>query len=561
MSDAPELLDASDVRQVLAGRKAYFTGLAERHHAAVQAVAHSVLGDVHLAEDAAQEAFLRAYTNLDMLADPLRFGGWVRRIAFAVAIDVARHLGRLRESALADDPGEQIPTAHRVRKTPAPGDPLHAREWLSELQAAIAALPARYRLPMTLYHLDGLDHQRIADRMNVPIGTVRAWISRARGKLRQAIAPSTGVDPSDLAAVAEVFDERRRIHAAHSQHATTDKEDAMLHVANGHSTMHSLKAGGVPGHLAVWADVLHEGPCPTGLDDAAWRKTRTEFLTTCGWFDFERNLETLRLWDEAFDAYTGHDELVLWFEHDLYDQLILIRHLARLAERGAQGVTLSLVCIGEYPGMPDFHGLGELTPDQLVSLLDTRQPITEAMLDLGRRAWAAFTSPDPRKIEEVLQRDTSELPFLAAALCRHLQQFPSTRNGLGRTEQQILDAVVDVPHTGVELFRHDTAAEQAVFMGDATFWVYVKRLAQGPQPLVTIDRPVAIPAPDAHDSFDAAMARARITLTDIGRTVQRGDADYVALNPLDRWLGGVHLSPDEPAWRWNVTQRRLQPAP
>ncbi|MCC7203777.1 MAG: DUF1835 domain-containing protein [Phycisphaeraceae bacterium] len=335
----------------------------------------------------------------------------------------------------------------------------------------------------------------------------------------------------------------------------------MLHVTNGHATADKLAQANLPGRVVVWADVLHEGPCPAGLDDAAWRKTRAEFLTTCGWFDFERNLETMRLWDEEFDAYTGHDELVLWFEHDLYDQLILIRHLSRLAQRGAQGVTLSLICIGEYPGMPDFHGLGELLPDQLASLLDTRQPITNAMLDLGRRAWDAFTSPDPGKIEEVIQGDTSELPFLAPALLRHLQQFPSTRNGLGRTEQQILDALADGPRTGVKLFRHDTAAEQAVFMGDATFWVYVKRLAQGPQPLVTIDRPVAMPAPDAHDGFDAAMARARITLTDIGRRVLAGEVDALSLRPLNRWLGGVHLSPDEPAWRWDVSQRRLQPEP
>lgn len=311
----------------------------------------------------------------------------------------------------------------------------------------------------------------------------------------------------------------------------------MLHVVNGDCVAESLRTSGIGGDIAVWADVLHEGPCPAGLDDAAWRKMRAEFLTTCGWFDFERNLDTLRRWDEDFDAYTGHDELVLWFEHDLYDQLILIRHLHRIAQRGRQGVKLSLVCIGEYPGMPNFHGLGELTPDQLASLLDTRQPVSDAMLDLGRRAWAAFTAPDPRGIEAMLTTDTTALRFLAAALRRHLEQFPAIRNGLGRTEQQILDALVDGPRTGVELFRHDTAAEEAVFLGDATFWAYLRRLAAGTHPLVVIERTTQ----SAGDGgFDAGLARAVIQLTDAGRRVQRSEANAVALNGLDRWYGGAH---------------------
>ncbi len=333
----------------------------------------------------------------------------------------------------------------------------------------------------------------------------------------------------------------------------------MLHVTNGHSVADSLGESGVDGDIAVWADVLHEGPCPAGLDDAAWRKTRAEFLTTCGWFDFERNLETLRRWDGDFDAYTGHDELVLWFEHDLYDQLILIRHLARLARRGAQGVKLSLICIGEYPGMPDFHGLGELTPDQLASLLDTRRAITTDMLDLGRRAWTAFTSPDPRRVEEILAGDTAALPFLAAALRRHLQQLPSILNGLGRTEQQILDALMQGPRTGIELFGHDASAEEAVFLGDASFWVYLKRLAAGSRPLVTIDPPISTPRPDARNNFDAGMARAKVAMTDAGRAVQRGQADQVALNGLDRWYGGVHLASPRLTWRWSPEAGQLIP--
>ena len=67
-------------------------------------------------------------------------------------------------------------------------------------------------------------------------------------------------------------------------------------------------------------------------------------------------------WDAALDRYGDYDELVFWFEHDLFDQLILIRHLHWLSQITMATTRFSLICIGEYPGRPRFAGLGELRP-------------------------------------------------------------------------------------------------------------------------------------------------------------------------------------------------------
>ncbi len=143
----------------------------------------------------------------------------------------------------------------------------------------------------------------------------------------------------------------------------------------------------------------------------------------------------MRRWREVIDDDGAYDELVLWYEHDLFDQLNLIQVLSYLAGRGPWPKPVSLICIGSFPGRPRFKGLGELTTTELGPLFDTRQPVSDAQYRLAVQAWAAFRFPEPTAIEALLRTDTSALPYLAAALERHLEEFPSTVDGLSRTER------------------------------------------------------------------------------------------------------------------------------
>lgn len=89
-------------------------------------------------------------------------------------------------------------------------------------------------------------------------------------------------------------------------------------------------------------------------------------------------------WDEELESYIEHDEVVLWFEHDLFDQLLLMRQLDWCGRQDIGDRRLSLICIGEYPGVPDFIGLGQMTPDQLASLSAQREPLTRGQIALGQ---------------------------------------------------------------------------------------------------------------------------------------------------------------------------------
>src|SRR4051812_946444 len=136
---------------------------------------------------------------------------------------------------------------------------------------------------------------------------------------------------------------------------------SMLHITNGDSAGDTLREAGLPGDVIISADVLHEGPCPTRADATAFRETRARYLADAGYAAYDDALATFVGADAALQAACDGDEIVLWFEHDLFDQLQLLRLLAACAEHSPFPAALTLICIGSYPGMSRFDGLGQLS--------------------------------------------------------------------------------------------------------------------------------------------------------------------------------------------------------
>src|SRR6267378_3003024 len=125
----------------------------------------------------------------------------------------------------------------------------------------------------------------------------------------------------------------------------------MLHVTNGSSV--SLAATGLGGEVLTWLDVLHEGPVPAGISDDELRRVRGLFLDS-EWPGYASAAADLARRDQTLAA---HDEVVLWFEHDLFDQLQLIQILDRLRHSRAR---LSMICTERYLGPMTAEELAEL---------------------------------------------------------------------------------------------------------------------------------------------------------------------------------------------------------
>jgi hypothetical protein len=316
----------------------------------------------------------------------------------------------------------------------------------------------------------------------------------------------------------------------------------VLHVANGHATMRLIELSGVPGRTMVWCDPLHDGPVPGGVSDDELVRVRAAFLAASA-DDVDGVVADLRHWRGAIDQ-QDYGELVLWYEHDLFDQLNLIQILAHLGQsRPSRPITL--VSIDSFPGHPDFKGIGELEPEDLPVLFQGRQPIGDAQIGLGSRAWTAYRSTDPRAIEELLRADTSALPFLAGALRRHLEEFPSAENGLSRSEQRVMAQAIGGPVDLRTAWPRAVDGERWFYLTDSGFVDRTEALANSSPALVTLR-----PRREDERSFPAG----ELELTESGRDVLAGAADRLRLCGIDRWLGGVHLNGRGPSWRWNAAQ-------
>ncbi|CAA9317189.1 MAG: hypothetical protein AVDCRST_MAG68-2720 [uncultured Gemmatimonadetes bacterium] len=326
-----------------------------------------------------------------------------------------------------------------------------------------------------------------------------------------------------------------------------DLKPRILHVHNGDVVRIKLEESGVPGDHVVWADALHDGPLlPIDSPPERQRAMRAASASAAGWNEAEI-LEMLERWDRDLGRWAEYDEVVLWLEHDLFDQLLLARHLAYFAGAAPARTVLSLICVGEWPGRPAFKGLGELSPDELASLLGTRQHITPRQLELGRRVWDALAVGGPPAVEAVVRdEDLAPLPFMRAALHRFLEELPDVEGGLGRTERAALEAVDAGTSDPVQLFRRVQERDDVFFIGDTSLWYAVRMLAAGSRPLLALAPPAGGPAPFG-----------RVELTDAGREVLAGRADRVRESGIDRWWGGLHLRGHAVPWRWDRQARRV----
>jgi hypothetical protein len=324
----------------------------------------------------------------------------------------------------------------------------------------------------------------------------------------------------------------------------------MLHIHNGDSSAGTARKADIPGEHLAWREALVCGPAPGDLSETGLLEVRAQHLATAYGVNLDKARGELRDQHDRLTSFRDHEEVVLWFEHDLFCQINLIYLLNWFAQREPGRTRLSLICIGEFPGVQLFHGLGQLSEEQLASLLPQREEITSAQLDLATRAWQAYSSSEAGGLMTLREADTSALPFLHRAVVSHLQRFPWTRTGLGRVESTALKLVANGHQNFKTLFPAFVRLEHEYGFGDAQVYLALKRMADAPSPLLTIK--------GGNSTMDpAAMLLSSFELTDDGREVLAGSQDFVVQNGIDKWLGGVHLLGPEAQWRWDEDTQQL----
>jgi RNA polymerase sigma-70 factor (ECF subfamily) len=187
------LTDQDVVLRARSGQEAAYRELIRRYERPVFALLFRMVRDRELAEDLAQETFVKVLNAIDSYRPEFKFSSWVFKIANNAAID---HLRRRELDTLSLDGSPHAETPEAMQATAlqigarqeTPLDTVEAKELGSAIEAAIGSLRPEYRSCILLRHVEGRAYEEIAEMLNLPLGTVKTYIHRARNELRQSLA-------------------------------------------------------------------------------------------------------------------------------------------------------------------------------------------------------------------------------------------------------------------------------------------------------------------------------------------------------------------------------------
>ncbi|MGX1198470.1 DUF1835 domain-containing protein [Parvibaculum sp. MBR-TMA-1.3b-4.2] len=415
--------------------------------------------------------------------------------------------------------------------------------------AAFAANPFRLNLDQQKKRARELQRAFNADNADA-LSRVHVWRETLSAPLKLAdaqfvIARELGL-PSwpKLKAHIEALDASTRFIRGGN---ISDADRRTLHIRCGSDIGEALTLAGFEGRFLEYSNPFCQGPV---TPDGDWLARRADFLAEAYGGEMDRSEGDIRAGlmaeEEGLAQAADYERVVLWFEHDSYDQLILARVLAAFAEmRGRPRI--ELVSTDSFPGAERFIGIGQLPPEALHMLWSSRTAVTEAQLALGARIWAALRAGDPTDLWTIAENGAAALPFMSGALLRHLQELPGVADGLSLTQRLILRILHDRgPLTAGRIFAALMRDyEPLPWLGDLMFWHILREMTRCADPLLEI-----APGED--------WPKREVALTEAGRACLDGRLDYMSLSPPERWVGGVRLLPGAPVWRWDEESRALR---
>ena len=350
----------------------------------------------------------------------------------------------------------------------------------------------------------------------------------------------------------------RQRSAIEQNDSALDGDMKTLHIRCGSDIQMTLQDAGLVGDFLEHAIPYCMGPVTTGPNrhELMARFIVEAYADANAGLVYEREIEGLTRGEQRLrSSADAYERIVLWAEHDVWDQLFLARMLAHFAQEKRPRV-LELIVVNEFPGGERFIGLGQLPPEALRLLWSTRKPVTDAQLLLGTEVWAALGSNNPQRLAAFARSGTPALPIMAPAVHRHLRELPSVKNGLSLTEYLVLQILSEgsttlnrvflMMTTGDPLSRSDQRAAERV--REPLRWIGDLGMLHVVNEMLKAEVPVLVRTPPAAGE---RWFHQRLSITDAGLAVFRGERDWHSLKPPPRWVGGVQVRPGLAGWRWN----------
>ena len=287
------------------------------------------------------------------------------------------------------------------------------------------------------------------------------------------------------------------------------------------------------GNLLDNQDLLSCGPLHSLRTIDEWRRNREEYLRTLyaefqfSFADFHRDLLTnTRILLEA-------ESVTVWVGTGLAEQLLLAWMPQFLRVLGIDLEKLQVIQFSNDPNNgEEIQSVGILSPDKLKEH-PPPMSLGEGALARLDAAWAAATAADPSQLVTFLAADPGPLPFLARSIHWLMYRFPDVETGLSALQMELLGLVAEKGPTAVKVIGYTLmrTIDWLDWVGDAQLFVWLKSLGEPslPQPLISLT------------GNSANMRETEVHLTDIGRSVLAGESNFVTLNGIDDWVGGIHL--------------------
>jgi hypothetical protein len=327
--------------------------------------------------------------------------------------------------------------------------------------------------------------------------------------------------------------------------ASCDSDRPTMHIRCGDDIRQALLEAGFTGAFNRHINPYLQGPVTDAPD---WLEQRARFI-----MESIGNLDSSLTHDAVLQglleeesqlarASRDYERVVLWLEHDRYDQFVLLRCLSWFAEHGAPP-DLQLVGPNDYPGATRFLGLGQLPPEALRLLWEQRRSLSKEQVAFGRTVWKAFRSSEPRPLADWVRTGTPLFPDLAAALRRHLQELPSVDHVLGMTQWLLLSVLAEQsPVSAGRLVGTVMQRDPLPGLGDIGYEYELRQLAKISDAVLLRNERRTEPGVWRHDA---------LTITARGRAALAGTV-HLGLSELpERWVGGVRIAAGQNNWRWD----------
>ncbi|MGB5319235.1 DUF1835 domain-containing protein, partial [Eudoraea sp.] len=265
---------------------------------------------------------------------------------------------------------------------------------------------------------------------------------------------------------------------------------SQLHITNGDSFTQRLNSLKLKGDIITWREMLCEGKTETNVGSESFWKTRFDFLhknynVSKSWF-VEKTLKEYR----SLCNHKQQDQIILWFEYDLFCQVNMLAVLSWL-KKHRRYAEIYLVCSGNEDQTDKLYGLNELRDDQLLRLYDKKTKLSQNDIEYADYVWQLYCSDNPIRLENLLEFDNNQFEYLPDAIKAHLKRFPSIKNGLNELENRILDiSIKDKPKSKKELLSNLITNQGIYGFGDTQY----ERVISTLKPLFSSFNPVRVNA-------------------------------------------------------------------